>query len=368
MDTIPNAPAPTEAIIPIADIEVGARLRNVKEGKMKEIAESIAAIGLAQAITVSRHPTKTTGDPPRPVYLLEAGAYRLEAHKHLGRTEIRANVTGLTGDLLALLQTDENLMRADLDDLERADFLAARKEIYERLHPETKKGVAQGEGMRRTAKAKSVPQSQIGSEVKTEELPKQPSFVEDTAEKTGRSETSIHRDLERVNKITDEAQALIRGTWIAKAGMELDKIKQLTPENQLKHIEKLLKESYSKEARYAPRKSGGSGTKRQSNGSSKPMPKSSEPVQHHGDGNPQHHDLAKKLDPLFDALWLISADARAKATEIENVLAQRNVIPVSDRKRDSRKHLRDLQEKAPKSRKAGEHFATAWIDSERRME
>lgn len=83
-DTPSNVTAPTEAMIRIADIEVGDRIRklaNMKLAKMEEIAASIAKIGLVQAITVSKHPTKEG------IYILQAGMYRLEAHRHLKRAE-----------------------------------------------------------------------------------------------------------------------------------------------------------------------------------------------------------------------------------------------------------------------------------------
>ena len=89
MDTIQNtAPAlevaAAEIMIPIEAIEVGkSRLRKAHNvGKIKEIAESIAARGLTQSITVARHPKKE-GE-----FILGAGAYRLAAHKWLaGRGE-----------------------------------------------------------------------------------------------------------------------------------------------------------------------------------------------------------------------------------------------------------------------------------------
>lgn len=99
-----------------------------------------------------------------------------------------------------------------------------------------------------------------------------------------------------------------------------------------------------------------------SNGHGKPVPKTTEPIRHYGDGTPKHLDIAKKLDPFFDALWLISADARENATKIENALAERNIIPVTDRKRDARKYLRDLKEKAPKKRNPERAAANAWLD------
>jgi ParB family transcriptional regulator, chromosome partitioning protein len=39
-----------------------------------------------------------------------------------------------------LREIDENLVRTDLNLLERAEHLLRRKELYERLHPETRKG------------------------------------------------------------------------------------------------------------------------------------------------------------------------------------------------------------------------------------
>lgn len=354
-DTTLNVhPALTEAMIPIADIEVGKRLRDVKQAKVEEIAASIETLGLLQAITVSKHPSRPA------VYILEAGKYRLEAHKHLKRTEIRANVTELTGDRLALVQTDENLMRADLDDMERADFIAARKEIYERLHPETKQHVSQGEGKKRsTVKSQvSATDRQIGSEILTEDVTKEPSYVQDTSEKMDRSETSIRRDLDRAKKICHEAKQKIKGTWIGKSKKDLDEIKELASDaDQIERVEKLLMSGPPPSTKKPS--SGNSGNTKPSGSGGKPMPKSSAPLEHHGDGNvtSQQQVLAKRLDPLFDALWL-GLEPRENAAKIENVLAERNVIAVSDRKRDPKKHLRDLKEKAPKVKPP--KIADAW--------
>ena len=54
---------------------------------------------------------------------------------------------GADSDRAQLVEIDENLVRADLTPAERAAHQAKRKEIYERLHPETKAGAAQAKGM-----------------------------------------------------------------------------------------------------------------------------------------------------------------------------------------------------------------------------
>jgi hypothetical protein len=62
---------------------------------------------------------------------------------------------------------------------------AARKELYERVHPETKHG-AVGRGRKKSR--------QVGDSIQVR-------FTKDAARKTGRSERSVQREVERANKI-----------------------------------------------------------------------------------------------------------------------------------------------------------------------
>jgi hypothetical protein len=76
-----------------------------------------------------------------------------------------------------LIHTDENLIRANLSDAERILHVARRKELYEKLHPETKHG-----GDRRSARARSSSQN--------ENLK---AFVADIAVKTGKGRSTVAR-------------------------------------------------------------------------------------------------------------------------------------------------------------------------------
>jgi hypothetical protein len=113
-------------------------------------------------------------------YELIAGNRRREAALQLGWKAIRAEVLdGLDGDAQALVEIDENLKRDDLSKSERAAHIAVRKEIYERLHPETRVG-ATGRKGRKICDNKTTDR-----------------FTKDTAAKTGRSERSVQLDAKR---------------------------------------------------------------------------------------------------------------------------------------------------------------------------
>lgn len=76
---------------------------------------------------------------------LIAGGHRLEAARRLGWEEIEAKVwTDVTDDWARLMEVDDNLAGSGMNALDTAVFLATRKAVYERLHPETKAGVAGG--------------------------------------------------------------------------------------------------------------------------------------------------------------------------------------------------------------------------------
>lgn len=118
--------------VKIADIAESGRLRPVSEAGVESLIASITETGVMKdAIHVRK---KKDGR-----LVLIAGGHRLEAARRLGWEEIEAKVwTDVTDDWARLMEIDDNLAGAEMNALDTAVFLATRKVVYERLHPETK--------------------------------------------------------------------------------------------------------------------------------------------------------------------------------------------------------------------------------------
>ena len=86
-------------LVPISKITVNPGRREALPGDVKELADSIAEVGLINPIMVDQSHT------------LIAGLHRLEAMKLLGRTEIECTVSDLDGLQVALAEIDENFVR-----------------------------------------------------------------------------------------------------------------------------------------------------------------------------------------------------------------------------------------------------------------
>ena len=114
--------------IPIFQIKVADGRREASPEAVRELADSIAKVGLLNPITVDQE------------YTLIAGLHRLEAAKLLGWSEIECNVSSLEGLMAQLAEIDENIVRKGFSDDEYDEMLLRRKEISETLHPETKHG------------------------------------------------------------------------------------------------------------------------------------------------------------------------------------------------------------------------------------
>ena len=194
----------------IADIRVhtivvpSERMRQLRPELVAELAESIEVRGLLQPIVLR---------PRGAGYWLVAGRHRFEAVRQCGQDHIRAVVLdGLDADTALLAEIDENLVRADLSPAERAMHLARRKELYEKLRPETKLG-ATGKG-----RAKIRQNGEANNR-----------FTKDAASKTRRSERTIQREVERAAKITGLADVV--GTSLDNAD-NLDRLAKLPATTQ----------------------------------------------------------------------------------------------------------------------------------------
>ena len=140
----PDTPKGARAVCSIAVDAItvpSERLRKLRPEVVDWLVESITARSLLEPIIVRR---RGAG------YELIAGHHRFEAARNCGHQTIRAEVyDSLSDDEAELIQIDENLIRANLSDAERILHVARRKELYEKLHPETKHG-----GDRRSAGAR----------------------------------------------------------------------------------------------------------------------------------------------------------------------------------------------------------------------
>jgi ParB family chromosome partitioning protein len=194
--------------ISISDIDTGQRLRQIDDGQVESLKESILEIGLLNPITVYAIDENHFG--------LVAGAHRLEAYRRIGYDEVPASIAELTDLERQLAECDENLCGTHLTPVEEAQFIARRKEVYEAIHPETKHGASLGNGHVEDSSTRE----------------RAPRFITDTAAKTGIGERSISKHAERGAKIAPAVMEMIKGTDFDK-GVYLDELKRLSPENQL---------------------------------------------------------------------------------------------------------------------------------------
>lgn len=180
------------ADIPVGQIDDADRLRPVDQDYAAMIAVSFEARGQDTAIEVR---------PAGNGYKLTAGGHRLAAARMLGWETIRAVVVSRSDAEARLAEIDENLMRRDLDALDRAMFLAERKRVWEELHPETAHG-----GDRKSLGGRKKIKSQ------TFRLDR---FTAEAAKKCGLSERSIQIACQIAAELGPELIMRLRGTALA---------------------------------------------------------------------------------------------------------------------------------------------------------
>lgn len=124
---------PTFTDLAVADIVVPAdRLRPISEAKVAALMQVIGEGVFLGAVTVRR---------AGKVNSLIDGAHRLEAMRRLGRATIRADVLDCNAAEARMLEVTGNLT-AGMTPVQDAIFLGVYQVEYEKLHPETKRGVA----------------------------------------------------------------------------------------------------------------------------------------------------------------------------------------------------------------------------------
>ena len=219
---IPNAvPHRRSLPTPIDMIVVEGRLRSVDEAAVEHMAESMQRLGQLYPIQVN------TIEPGQ--FRLVAGAHRIAAARKLGWTHIEAFlVDDLEEEEISLLEIDENLFRAELNSLDRCRFLAKRKEIYERLHPETRHGANLVLPPRQHDKINGLRPAE-----------RAPSFVEDTAASTRWSRRTISRSTRIGERISPDLQVALADTPIARRTVDLERIADMRPDAQQDVLDRL---------------------------------------------------------------------------------------------------------------------------------
>ncbi|MGI5818105.1 MAG: DNA methyltransferase [Armatimonadota bacterium] len=187
---------------PVDAISVGERARALDESAVDSLAASIEEVGLLHAITL------TEGGH------LIAGLHRLKAVIRLGWETIPARILDGKPEEFELVEIDENLIRAELTMLERAEHLLRRREIYETLHPESVHGKGPGRG-------RTGPQED-----------RAPGFARATASRMGQSAATVRRHMRIAEGLSLEVRNLIRRTPVADSWKELRKLAGLPDEEQ----------------------------------------------------------------------------------------------------------------------------------------
>lgn len=113
-------------------------MRPVSAAGVATIAASVRELGqLANPVVVRQ--LRRKGET---IWRVLDGVHRLEALRELGWTEVPVRVFECSDDQARIMEIDGNPSGAELNPLDTAVFLATRKAVYERLHPETKAGGA----------------------------------------------------------------------------------------------------------------------------------------------------------------------------------------------------------------------------------
>lgn len=212
--------------IAVDQVDDKNRLRLVDQDWVEALAESITNIGQKEPIEIVAQ--KRKGQLP---YRLISGAHRLAACRLSGLDTIRAEVKTPETDNpdleIRLHEIDENLIRNELNALDRAVFLGERKKVYEAMYPETARGGDRGN------------QHTGGKERQTEII----SFSQATAEKIDLGERTIRRATRIFEGLSAEVRARIHGTPLARKEGELYQLTQYDRDRQLTILDMCLRKA-----------------------------------------------------------------------------------------------------------------------------
>jgi ParB family chromosome partitioning protein len=208
-----------DEVVQIRAIDVQSRIRPLDMDWVEALRKMIEETGLQHPVSVIE---ENDG------YRLTAGHHRLEALKQGDFPSIPVRVFETETDdpeaEILLHEIVENIARQPLTALDRAANLAELKEVYERLHPETKHG-----GDRRSKTSKN----QVAKMATW-------NFSKDMQEKTGISERTIQRAITIIKGLSLASRERLAGTELANNQAQLSQLAALENEQQAKVLDLLL--------------------------------------------------------------------------------------------------------------------------------
>lgn len=210
----------TVVSIPIRGLRSPDRMRPVDEAKAEAMAASMREVGQITPIMVRRR-----GDS----YELLTGSHRLRAcqinfaravadaegaenEDELPFARIVAVITDRSDDDAALIEIDENLLRADLSALDQADFLRKRQEFF-RLNGKVLERNRDGRKNRQVG----------GFDPDVLPGPQKISFYREIANLIGISERTAQRAIRR-SKLPPQVKDAVRARGLADNGSFLDRL------------------------------------------------------------------------------------------------------------------------------------------------
>lgn len=193
--------------VPLAEIFDRNRLRPIDPTWADALAQQITETGGL------RTPIEVRALKPNGFALI-AGGHRLAAARLLGWDDIPAQIFEATADEARLREVDENLIRHELNPLDRGAFLLERKGLYLKLHPQTAQHVAGGKARQGVSASEIV------------------SFAGDTAEKLGLTSRTIELAISIAANLSPESKARVAGTGLARNQAELLALAKLGPTEQ----------------------------------------------------------------------------------------------------------------------------------------
>jgi ParB family transcriptional regulator, chromosome partitioning protein len=198
------------ATVDINNIKISSGRRALNQGKVVELVESIRANGLLHPITIDQN------------FNLVAGLHRLTACKLLNFERVECNIIdGADVNRARLVEIDENLIRSELDSLERAELWLERDRILDHMGLRAQSGDNQYQRRSGTVSKKVGKKQGSGGEIIS---PPPIKTTLELAKQVGYTDRTFQQGKQIAKNLVPDIKATIQGTPIAKSTTALLKV------------------------------------------------------------------------------------------------------------------------------------------------